>query len=82
MVCRWAPGTPPAFRQWILLSPQQVGMIAGQRAVDHLSARGLATRKCPVVFVSTGLLRAYSEPLFMRQAVLRCTARPPSSKEC
>ena len=49
-----------------LLSPQQVGMIAGQRAVDHLSARGLA----------------YSEPLFMRQAVLRCTARPPSSKEC
>lgn len=45
-----------------LLSPQQVGMIAGQRAVDHLSARGLATRKCPVVFeapVAKSLFRTF-----------------------
>lgn len=45
-----------------LLSPQQVGMIAGQRAVDHLSARGLSTRKCPVVFeapVAKSLFRTF-----------------------
>ncbi|MFR1669283.1 MAG: hypothetical protein ACLSVS_01605 [Parasutterella excrementihominis] len=53
--------------------PQQVGMIAGQRAVDHLSARGLSTHQCPVV-LKHQLPRAYSEPLFMRQAVQRCTA--------
>ena len=45
-----------------LLSPQQVGMFAGQRAVDHLSARGLSTRKCPVVFeapVAKSLFRTF-----------------------
>lgn len=46
-----------------LLPASEVGRIAGERACAHLSAKGLSTRKCPVIFeapVAKELFRAFA----------------------